>query len=64
MLARFGIGRWPAYLAGAAAGFTTVFALQHLSVGFFYWPPLSGAVMIAVTWGLSRQRPELSGVVR
>ncbi len=62
LLARVGVGRWPAYLIGAGFGFATVMALQNLGVGFFYWPPVSGLVMIGVVVLLSRQKPEWSGV--
>mgnify|MGYP005855463665 CR=1 FL=1 len=63
VLARIGIGRWPAYLAGAAVGFMTVYWLQELQVSFFYWPPAAALMMICVVWLLSRQKPEWYGVV-
>lgn len=63
VLARLGVGNWPAYLFGSTAAFGTVFFLQHIDVGFFYWPPISGFVMVLSVWALSRQKPEWSGVV-
>lgn len=63
LLARVGVGRWPAYVIGVAVAFGTVFVLQKLNVGFFWWPPVSGLAMIAVVWLLSRQDPEWNGVV-
>ena len=63
ILARVGIGHWRAYLFGATAAFATVFLLQYLDVGFFYWPPVSGLVMIVIVWIFSHQEPEWHGAV-
>jgi len=63
-LARFGIGSFKGYVIGAVLGFITVLTLQHLKVGFFYWPFVSGLVMFTVTWLFSDKTYELSGVAK
>jgi SSS family transporter len=63
-LARFSIGSTRGYIIGAILGFITVLILQHLKVGFFYWPFISGLVMFTVTWLLSDKSYELSGVIK
>jgi len=63
-LARFSIGNTRGYIIGAILGFITVLILQHLKVGFFYWPFISGLVMFMVTWLLSDKSYELSGVIK
>ncbi len=63
LLARVGIGRWPEYIAGAIAGILTVATLQHQSIGFFYWPPISAVSMILVVVIFAKQKPEWTGLV-
>lgn len=62
LLSRIGVGNFYAFLPGVIAGFATVLILDFQSVSYFFWPPVSGLVVITVTWALSRQRPEWSGV--
>jgi len=64
LLARMGIGRWHAYLIGAGCGFCAVFVLQYANIGFFYWPPISGLIMIGTVCALSRQKAEWTGIIR
>lgn len=63
-LARFSIGNTRGYVVGAVLGLMTVMALQHLKVGFFYWPFVSGFVMFSIVWLFSDKSYETSGVVR
>lgn len=63
VLARYRIGTLSSYLAGLATCFTIVWFLQDAGVSFFWWSPTSGLAFVAVTWILSRSKPELSGIV-
>lgn len=63
ILARFRIGRFPGFLAGATVASLLVYWLQANSIAFLYWCPLSGGAMLATVWALDRRRPELDGVV-
>ncbi|MCP5180472.1 MAG: hypothetical protein H6993_01350 [Pseudomonadales bacterium] len=63
VLARFGLGRFPSFLAGFVVACSVVAWLSSQSVAYFFWCPLSGLLMVAVVWGLDRRRPEMSGVV-
>lgn len=57
LLARFGVGRVSGFVPGVLGGFATVMFLEHMSVSYFYWPPVSGLVVVGVTWSLSRLLP-------
>ena len=63
VLARYGIGRFPAFLAGFAASCAVTAWLSNAGIAFFYWCPVSGLVMIGVVWLLDHRAPERSGVV-
>ncbi|MBB38459.1 MULTISPECIES: sodium:solute symporter family transporter [Hyphomonas] len=63
-LARIGVGKFPAYVIGAAASLATVLLQQYFGVSFFFWPLVSGAVMFAIVYAMSRQEPEYSGIVQ
>jgi len=63
VLARFRIGRFGSFLAGALAASIVVYLLQANGVAFLYWCPVSGLVMVAVVWALDRSRPEMEGIV-
>lgn len=68
ILARYGVGRFPAFIIGFAVACAVVAALSQAGIAYFLWCPLSGAAMLLVVWLLSRgqsQRPEMrpDGVV-
>ena len=63
VLARYGIGRFPTFMAGFLASCAVTAWLSSAGVAFFYWCPASGLVMIMVVRLLDRRPLELSGVV-
>ncbi len=62
VLARIGVGTWRVYLFGLACTFLTVWFLQHWNVSFFWWVPVSAAVMIGIVWPMSGEKAEWGGV--
>jgi len=63
ILARFAIGNFKSYLAGFILAAGTVYLLQSWHVGFFWWAPVSGIIMILFVWALNPQKPEWVGVI-
>lgn len=67
ILARFRIGNTKTYLPGVVVACVAVWFMQSHSVGFFWWCPVSGALMIVTTMALSfvngQLRPEWTGIV-
>lgn len=64
ILARFAIGGIKSYMAGFVLASLTVYLLQSLHVGFFWWSPASGIVMILFVWILNPHKPDWDGVIR
>ena len=64
VLARFGVGRFPSFLAGLLVSCSIVICLSILDVAFFYWCPVAGLSMCLVVWSLERTKVEWTGVVR
>jgi len=63
VLARYKIGTFSSYLIGLVTSFIIVWFLQDAGVSFFWWSPVSGVSFVAITWLISRSKPELSGVI-
>jgi len=63
VLARYGIGRFPTFLAGFFVSCAVTTWLSSAGVAFFYWCPVSGLSMIAVVRLFDRRALEHSGVV-
>jgi len=63
VLARYKIGTFSSYLIGLFTSFIIVWFLQDAGVSFFWWSPVSGVSFVAITWLISRSKPELSGVI-
>jgi hypothetical protein len=67
ILARFRIGSFKNFLPGLIVACVTVWWLSTNNVGFFWWCPVSGGLMLLTTAVLEkisgRWNPELSGVI-
>ena len=63
ILARFGIGRFSTIILGFVLATLSVLAMAEANVAFFYWCPVSGALMVATVWALDRRRWEITGIV-
>lgn len=63
MLARYGIGRFPTFMAGFVVSCIATAWMSDQNVSFFYWCPVSGLVMFLTVWALDRRPLERSGVV-
>lgn len=48
VLALLGWGDWISYITGAAIAFGATLLMQYAGVGFFFWPFVSGLLMIGV----------------
>ncbi len=67
ILARFRIGGVPEYAAGFVTASFCVWLMQSNDVGFLWWCPISGLIMLSVSCGLSIMRnnfnPERTGII-
>ena len=59
ILAKMGCGRLVTVLVGAITACTLTVLLSQMGIAFFYWCPISGAVMIGVVYVLEKVLPRV-----
>jgi SSS family transporter len=67
ILARYKIGSIKSYIPGFIVACCSVWLMTFYSIGFFWWCPISGLLMIVTTVAIEKLRgefdPEMSGIV-